>query len=139
MKSLKARTTEMKPVFIALIRILGKPATEIALGATLLGLGLYLSMAASVTSTLMALGGVAALAVGMLQLRRRRKQGVTVSRKRMMGLIAAGGVFVAGGTFAMFEAVPFFSLMVLVGAGCAGLGVLRLRTGRRIRQPTLPK
>ena len=137
MKSLKTRMTELKPAAVALIRILAKPATEIALGVTLLVLGLYLSVAASATSTLMALGGGAAVAVGALQLKRQRKPKVTVSRKRMMGLIAAGGVFLVGGTFAMFQAVPFFSLLVLLGAGCVGLGVLRLRMRRRNRQPRL--
>ena len=131
MKSLIARLPEMKPVGIALIRTLGKPATEVALGAVLFGLGLYLSMAASATSTLMALGGGAALALGTLQLKRQRKQEGTVSRKRLMGLIAAGRVFLIGGIFAMFEAAPFFSLLVLMGAGCAGLGVLRLKMRRR--------
>ena len=91
-------------------------------------------LATAAVPTLMALGGCAALAAGTLQLRRRKERQIAVSRKRLMGLIATGGVFLTGGVLTMFEAAPFVSLLILAGAGCAGLGVIRIRMKRRYKQ-----
>ena len=134
MKSLIILATKMKPAAGALVRIVGKPASEIGIGVLLLGLGLYQSLATAAVPTLMALGGCAALAAGTLQLRRRRERQIAVSRKRLMGLIATGGVFLTGGVLTMFEAAPFVSLLIMSGAGCAGLGVIRIRMKRRYKQ-----
>ena len=73
MKSLIILAIKMKPAAGALARIVGKPTSEIGIGALLLGLGLYLSLATATVPTLMALGGCAALAAGTLQLRRRKE------------------------------------------------------------------
>lgn len=134
MKSLIILAIKMKPAAGALARIVGKPTSEIGIGALLLGLGLYLSLATAAVPTLMALGGCAALAAGTLQLRRRKERQIAVSRKRMMGLIATGGVFLTGGVLTMFEAAPFVSLLILAGTGCAGLGIIRIRMKRRYKQ-----
>ena len=131
MKSLTARAPSMKHLADKLVRIIGNPAAEVAIGALLAGTGLYLSFASAATPTLMTLGGSAALAVGALQLRRRRAGQTNVSRKRMMGLTAAGGVLLAGGVMAMVETAPFPALLMLLGAMCGGLGAFRVRAKRR--------
>ena len=134
MKSLTTPTSKMKPLAGELISVIGNPTVEVVIGALLLGLGLYLAFATEVAPTLMALGGGVAFALGALQLRRRKKQHANVSRKRMMSLIAAGGVLLAGGALALVEAAPLPTLLILLGAVCGGLGVVRLKAKRRAAQ-----
>ena len=122
-----ARKEQLKRTAVGIVK---EPRAIMAIGALILGIGLYSAIQTALLPILTVVGGGVGLAMGIGEFRKMNSNQSKMKSKHIYALIVFGAIFSTFGFFRMWNDIPVQTFIILFGALILGCGFIQHKVKR---------